>query len=62
MQIEWTHHEKLPLYMGKSPTYPGTFCIFYDDVMYWDSFSGLSPTQDLEAIKAKAQEIHDSYK
>jgi hypothetical protein len=60
--LEWTHHEKLPLYMGISPSYPATFCIFYDDVMYWDDFSGLSPTQDLEAIKQKAQEIHDSYK
>ena len=63
MQLEWFHHEKLPMYLAKSPAAKaGDFRIFYDDVMYWDTFSGLTPTQDLEAIKRKAQEIHDSYK
>jgi hypothetical protein len=61
--LEWIHHDKLPMYLAKSPAAKaGDFRIFYDDVMYWDSFSGLTPTQDLEAIKAKAQEINDSYK
>jgi hypothetical protein len=61
--LEWYHHLKLPMYLAKSPAAKaGDFRIFYDDVMYWDSFSGLSPTQDLEEIKSKAQEIHDSYK
>lgn len=40
----------------------GVFRISYDDVMYWDSFSGISPTQDHDAIKQAAQEIHDRYK
>ena len=63
MKLEWEHHDKLPMYLAKSPAAKaGDFRIFYDDVMYWDNFSGLSPTQDLEAIKQKAQEIHDSYK
>lgn len=59
--IEWKEHEKLPMIMGKSQLYPATFCVFYDDVMYWDSFSGLSPTQDIDAIKEKAQQIHDEW-
>ena len=63
MKLEWTHHHTFPMYLAKSPaTKTGDFRIFYDDVMYWDNFSGLSPTQDLNAIKQKAQEIHDSYK
>jgi hypothetical protein len=63
MQLEWTHHDKLPMYLAKSPAAKaGDFRVFYDDVMYWDNFSGLSPTQDFEAIKQKAQEINDSYK
>jgi hypothetical protein len=61
--LEWVHHDKLPMYLAKSPAAKsGDFRIFYDDVMYWDAFSGISPTQDLDAIKACAQEIHDSYK
>lgn len=63
MKLEWTHHEKLPTYLARSTAGKGgDFRIFYDDVMYWDNFSGLSPTQDIEAIKQKAQETHDSYK
>lgn len=63
MELDWEHHEKFPMYLAKSPAAKGgDFRIFYDDTMYWDTFSGLSPTQDLEAIKKKAQEIHDSYK
>jgi hypothetical protein len=60
--LEWIHHDKLPMYLARSPAAKsGDFRIFYDDVMYWDTFSGLSPTQDFEAIKQKAQEINDSY-
>jgi hypothetical protein len=62
MMLEWQHHEKLPMYFAKSTAKNKTFCVFYDDIMYWDDFSGLTPTQDLEAIKQKAQEINDSYK
>ena len=63
MQLEWQHHDKLPMYLAKSSAAKaGDFRIFYDDTMYLDTFSGLSPTQDIEAIKQKAQEIHDSYK
>jgi hypothetical protein len=50
------------MYLAKSPAAKaGDFRIFYDDVMYWDSFSNISPTQDIEAIKKVAQEIHDKY-
>lgn len=60
--LEWTHHDKLPMYLARSPAAKaGDFRIFYDDVMYWDNFSGLSPTQDLESIKERAQDIHDKY-
>lgn len=63
MKLEWEHHHKLPMYLAKSPAVKsGDFHIFYDDTMYWDNFSDLSPTQDLDAIKQKAQEIHNSYK
>ncbi len=61
--LEWVNHDKLPMLLAKSPAAKsGDFRIFYEDLMYWDTFSGLSPTQDLDAIKQKAQEIHDSYK
>ena len=63
MELEWEHHDKLPMYLAKSPAAKaGDFRIFYDDMMYWDNFYGMDPTQDLDAIKQKAQEIHDSYK
>lgn len=61
--IEWIHHDKFPMYLAKSTTREDiTFRVSYDDVMYWDAFSDLSPTQDFEAIKQRAQEINDSYK
>jgi hypothetical protein len=60
--LEWIHHDKLPMYLARSPAVKsGDFRIFYDDVMYWTNFSDLSPTQDLEMLKQKAQEIHDAY-
>ncbi len=34
------------------------FRIFYDDVMYWPSWSK-DCTQDLDGLKAEAQELHD---
>lgn len=62
MKLEWIHHDKLPMYLAKSPAAKaGDFRVFYDDTMYWDTFSELSPTQDLEAIKRTAQLIHDKY-
>ena len=62
MELEWIHHENLPMYLAKSPAAKaGDFRIFYDDTMYWDSFSGISPTQDLDAIKEIAQKIHDNF-
>ena len=60
MKLEWTHHDKLPMYFAKSAASPfGEFRIFYDDIMYWDTFSNLTPTQDLDRIKEVAQSIHD---
>jgi hypothetical protein len=61
--LEWQHHDKMPMYIAKSPAAKnGAFRIFYDDIMYWDDFSDLTPTQDFEAIKQKAQSIEDSYR
>ena len=61
-RLEWFHHETLPLYYTKSPAAKsGAFSISYDDVMYWDTFSNLSPTQNLESIKQAAQEIHETF-
>jgi len=63
MKLEWIHHDKLPMYLAKSPAAKaGDFRIFYDDVMYWDNFSDISPTQDFELLKTVAQRIHDSNK
>lgn len=62
MQLEWVHHEKLPMYLARSPAAKaGDFRIFYDDVMYWDNFSNLSPTSDLDGLKELAQRIHDDF-
>lgn len=62
MKLEWQHHDKLPMYLAKSPAAKaGDFRIFYDDTMYWDTFSKISPTQDLEAIKIVAQQLHDEF-
>lgn len=36
------------------------FRIAYDDVMYWPNWSK-DCTQDLESLKAEAQQIHDGY-
>jgi hypothetical protein len=63
MKLEWVHHEKLPMYMAKSPAAKhGEFRIFYDDLLYWDNFSDISPTQDLEELKDIAQRSHDNHK
>lgn len=60
--LERVHHNNLPMYLARSPAAKaGDFRIFYDDTMYWDNFSGLSPTQDIDAIKKAAQSIHDKY-
>ncbi len=61
--LEWIEDSQYPIiYAESSAASGGKFYIFYDDIMYWDRFSGLSPTQDLDAIKAKAQELHNLYK
>jgi hypothetical protein len=63
MKLEWIHHDKLPMYLARSPAAKsGDFRIFYDDVMYWDNFSDISPTQNLEELKDIAQHIHDNHK
>lgn len=60
--LEWKDKPGHPMYEAKSPAAPGgAFIVAYDDVMYWDSFSGLSPTQDLGAIEKIAQDVHDKY-
>ena len=38
----------------------GTLRIFYDDVMYWPSWSP-DCSQDIEALKNDAQDIHDQW-
>ena len=60
--LEWTHHDKLPIYFAKSAASPfGEFRIFYDDIMYWNNFSNLPPTQDLDWLKEVAQSIHNEF-
>lgn len=60
--LEWIHHDKLPMYLARSPAAKsGDFRIFYDDVMYWNNFSDVPPTQDLEGLKQIAQRIHDEF-
>lgn len=62
MKLEWIHHDKLPMYLARSPAEKsGDFRIFYDDNLYWDTFSGSSPSSDLESIKSTAQQIHDDF-
>ncbi len=62
MMLEWTHHDKLPMCLAKSPAEKtGYFRIFYDDVMYWNNFSDHPPTQNIEALKTLAQQIHDDF-
>lgn len=58
--LEWTHHDKLSMYLAKSPAEKtGYFRIFYDDVMYWNNFSDLPPTQNIDELKEIAQKKHD---
>lgn len=58
--LEWVHHEKLPMYIAKSPAAKsGDFRIFYDDLMYWNNFSDLPPTQNIDELKEIAQKKHD---
>jgi hypothetical protein len=60
--LEWVHHDKLPMYLARSPAAKsGDFRIFYDDVMYWNNFSNSPPTQDLDGLKKLAQKIHDDF-
>ena len=62
MKLEWIHHDKLPMYLAKSPAAKaGDFRVLYDDEMHWDAFSELSPSPDLESIKLAAQQIHDDF-
>lgn len=58
--LEWVHHKKLPMYIAKSPAAKsGDFRIFYDDLMYWNNFSDLPPTQNIDELKEIAQKKHD---
>jgi len=62
MKLEWIHHDKLPMYLARSPAVKsGDFRIFYDDNMYWDNFSERSPTQDFAVLKEYAQLLHDNF-
>jgi hypothetical protein len=59
MHLEWKHHDTMKMYFAKSSSAPsGEFRIFYDDIMYWDNFSDLSPTQDLALIQETAEKVH----
>jgi hypothetical protein len=61
MTLNWIHHSdhKHLLAISESQI-NGTFRIFYDDVMYWPSWSP-DCTQDLDSLKKEAQEIHDQW-
>lgn len=61
MTLQWIENETVPnlyAYSASQPT--GVFRIHYDDVMYWPSWSP-DCTQDLEALKEEAQQIHDDW-
>ena len=59
--LNWVHHEDHKhVYAVSMSQHTGTFRIFYDDVMYWPSWSP-DCTQDIESLKEEAQSIHDQW-
>jgi hypothetical protein len=61
MTLKWIENPNYKTYIAVSESQiNGTLRIFYDDVMYWPSWSP-DCTQDLDALKQEAQEIHDQW-
>lgn len=61
-KLEWKERTDHKVFYAESKNSPtGSFRIFYDDVMYWPSWSK-DCSQDLEALKKEAQDIHDQGK
>lgn len=59
-ELVWQENAKYKQFYAESKTAPyETYRIFYDDVMYWPSWSK-DCTQDLDALKAEAQDLHDA--
>lgn len=60
-KLEWVESNIRPMFYAVSECQPtGAFRIHYDDVMYWPSWSP-DCTQDFEALKQEAQNIHDEW-
>lgn len=57
--LEWKSRSDFKMFYAESSVSPsGSFRIFYDDVMYWPSWSA-DCSQDLESLKSEAQKIHE---
>lgn len=55
--LEWKEKPEQKLIYAESIVMPSkSFRIFYDDVMYWPSWSK-DCTQDLESLKAQAEDL-----
>jgi hypothetical protein len=60
-KLEWVYSDVRPmLYAISDAQHTGAFRIAYDDVMYWPSWSP-DCSQDLDALKEEAQNIHDEW-
>lgn len=60
-KLEWDENPTYRnLYAPSASQLTGVFRIFYDDVMYWPSWSP-DCSQDLDALKEEAQQIHDEF-
>ena len=60
-KLEWVQHDARPmLYAISEAQHTGAFRIHYDDVMYWPSWTP-DCSQDLDALKQEAQNIHDEW-
>ena len=61
MTLRWIENPNHKQFVAVSESQlNGTFRVFYDDVMYWPSWSP-DCTHDFEALKQEAQDIHDQW-
>ena len=61
MTLKWIENPNHKQFVAVSESQlNGTFRVFYDDVMYWPSWSP-DCSHDLAALQQEAQEIHDQW-
>ena len=59
--LEWKDRADGKMIVAESnAAVSGSFRIHYDDVMYWPSWDK-DCTQDLNALKAEAQKLHNEF-